>query len=114
MLLLAGILFGGSYLFLTRTAFLLDQGLKYAYPQMRPYVERSLPDEWPPPQKEAIMNRIDRDVDGYLSLPSGDRRAVREKIKEMATTWSNPQIDKEVQLREIEALIQELKNKESP
>ena len=111
MVLLVLLVVGSGFFVVTRAGFLFDQGLKYSYPHLRPHIEKSFPSNLTIPQKEQVMQRIDQDVEGYLSLPAGDRRAIRKKIREIIETWNNPQIDKEVQLREIEALIQELKNK---
>lgn len=111
MVLLVALVAGGGFFVVTRAGFLFDQGLNYGYPYLRPHIEKSFPSDLPSRQKEEIMQRVDRDIEGYLSLPSGDRQAIREKIRGMMKTWNNPQIDKELQLREIEALILELKNK---
>ncbi|MBI4411521.1 MAG: hypothetical protein HY541_03445 [Deltaproteobacteria bacterium] len=112
MVLLVVLVGGGGFFVVTQTGFLFDQGLKYGYPYLRPHIEKTLPSDLTSDQKKQILQRIDQDVIGYLTLPAKDRRAVRAKIGEMVKSWSNPQIDKEMQLREIEALIQELKNKQ--
>lgn len=110
MLLLVGVVVGGGYLFLTKVGFVFDTGLKYAYPNLKPQIQKSLSD-LPEDQQKQIMTRIDTNVNDYLALSSTDRRKVRKKLIEVFKSIPNPQVDKAMLLQEIEALIRELRAK---
>lgn len=103
-------IFAFSYYAVKNQGVIFDAGLKYSYPYLRPYINEVIEKNFPK-QKTEIVQRLDRDVDDYLSLPENQRKLVRQQIfilfKEDA---GGSQADQIIKIQEIEAFIQEKKS----